>query len=367
MIQPAPLKRINNVLFFLVLITLILYYGRGILILLMFSIFLAMLMAPASNKMEEWGFSRVASTIVSVVIIMVVIAGLLSLIFYQIVAISEDFPNIQKKAESAVAALQEWIKNNFSMTNKEQLNAFQDQVKNILQNAGGFLAGLIKGVATFIGSSVLAVVLTFLLLLKREKYEDFFVMLFKAEQRNEMKEIIRKITKIAQQYLVGRAISIIILTVFYTIGLMVLGIKNAFLLSAIAAMVTFIPYVGPLVGGLLPFAMALITKDSFGPALGVIIVISIAQIIDNYFVTPVVIGGNVNISPFFTIFILIVGGMVWGIAGVILSIPLLGMVKIVFDNVNGLQPYAFLIGDQKDSSVAGNLWNKLKNKLHRES
>ncbi|NJK96632.1 MAG: AI-2E family transporter [Bacteroidales bacterium] len=93
-------------------------------------------------------------------------------------------------------------------------------------------------------------------------------------------------------------ISIIILTIFYFIGLQIIGIKNAFLLSAIAALVTFIPYVGPIIGGLLPFTMALVTEDTFGPALGVIIVISIAQAFDNYVITPLFIGGSVNISPF---------------------------------------------------------------------
>ena len=207
---------------------------------------------------------------------------------------------------------------------------------------------------------MLVLVFTFLFLLHREKYENFFVLMYKDEKREDAKLIIAKISKIAQQYLAGRAISIIILTIFYTIGLLILGIKNAFLLSAIAAIVTFIPYVGPVVGGLLPIFMALVSNDSFGPALGVVVVISLAQLFDNYFIEPYVVGGNVNVSPFFTIFILIVGGLVWGIAGVILFLPLLGMLKIVFDNVEGLYPYAYLIGDQNGDSGTSRIMKKIK-------
>jgi predicted PurR-regulated permease PerM len=207
---------------------------------------------------------------------------------------------------------------------------------------------------------MLVLVFTFLFLLHREKYENFFVLMYKDEKREDAKAIISKVSKIAQQYLSGRAISIIILTVFYTVGLLILGIKNAFLLSAIAAIVTFIPYVGPVIGGLLPFFMALVSNDSFGPALGVLIVISLAQLIDNYFIEPYVVGGNVNVSPFFTIFILIVGGLVWGIAGVILFLPLLGMIKIILDNVEGLYPYAFLIGDQNGDGGSNGIMKKIK-------
>jgi predicted PurR-regulated permease PerM len=101
-------------------------------------------------------------------------------------------------------------------------------------------------------------------------------------------------------------------------------------------------------------------SGSFNLAFWVVVVISAAQIIQNYFIEPTVVGGSVNISPFFTIFILILGGVVWGIAGIILFLPLLGILKIIFENVESLHPYAFLIGDQKDSSAPEQLWEKAK-------
>jgi predicted PurR-regulated permease PerM len=72
------------------------------------------------------------------------------------------------------------------------------------------------------------------------------------------------------------------------------------------------------------------------------------------------VGGSVNISPFFTIFVLILGGLIWGIAGIILFLPLSGIIKIVFENVEGLQPYASLIGDQRESAVHKNTWSQIK-------
>ena len=358
--KSVPLTRINNFLLFVILITVVLYFGKEILILVVFSGFLAMLMAPVSNKLESWGVNRVFSTLLSVLIIVVVISLVLLLITAQVVTFTEDLPSIQKKLEGFISGIQSWIENQFGVSSQQQIKALQEQTKNTISSAGSYLTGMVAGLVTLIGGFTLVLVMTFLFLLHREKYQGFFVMIYKPEKREEAKVIFSKVSKIAQQYLVGRAISIIILTVFYTVGLLILGIKNAFLLSAIAAIVTFIPYVGPVIGGLLPIFMALVTEDSFGPALGVIIVIALAQMFDNYFIEPYVVGGNVNISPFFTILILIIGGLIWGIAGVILFLPLLGMIKIFFDNIDGLQPYAYLIGDQSKFNESGSVMDKLK-------
>lgn len=365
MLKPASLSKINNFLLLAVLITVVAYYGRNIFILLIFSIFLAMLMAPASNKFESWGMSRVFSTLLSVFIIIVAILIVMGLIYTQIAVLTDDLPTIQNKVEGSFSSMQDWVKNNFGINSDRQIAAIKEQLNNLLSNAGKFLTSLITGVVSVIGSSALVLVFTFLFLLNREKYENFFVMLYKDEQRVEVKAMISKISHISQQYLVGRMVSIVILTIFYFIGLLIIGIKNAFLLSAIAALVTFIPYVGPILGGMLPFTMALITEDTIGPAIWVVVVISLAQAFDNYIITPIFIGGSVNISPFFTIFILIVGGLLWGIAGVILFIPLLGMIKIIFDNYEGLQPYSYLIGDQKSDTAANDAWNKIKKKFKR--
>lgn len=358
--KKVSLTHINDVLLFFILLSVVMYFGRTLLILIVFAGFLAMLMAPVANKFESKGVNRVFATLFSVLIIVVVITLVLLLVTAQVVTFTEDLPNIQTKLEELITRTQAWIEGQFGVSPEQQIKALKEQTKNTISNAGSYLTGMLAGIVTVLAGFVLVLVFTFLFLLHREKYENFFVLLYKDEKREDAKVIIANISKIAQQYLAGRAISIIILTIFYTVGLLIVGIKNAFLLAAVASIVTFIPYVGPVIGGMLPFFMAIVSEDSFGPALGVIVVIALAQAFDNYFVEPYVVGGNVNVSPFFTIFILIVGGLIWGIAGVILFLPLLGMIKIVFDNVEGLYPYAYLIGDQNDESGANGLLKKIK-------
>jgi predicted PurR-regulated permease PerM len=201
--------------------------------------------------------------------------------------------------------------------------------------------------------------------MQRNKYENFVVMLYKEDKRNEAKEMIDKISNVAQQYLTGRLAAACLMGILFLIGFSVIGLKNAVVLSLIVAIMTIIPYVGALIGGLIPFFISII-DGSFNQSIWVIIIILAVNVIDHYFIEPYVVGGSVNISPFFTIFVLILGGIIWGIAGIILFLPLSGILKIVFENVEGLQPYASLIGDQRDSSEHKSIWSNLKGMFSRK-
>jgi predicted PurR-regulated permease PerM len=121
-----------------------------------------------------------------------------------------------------------------------------------------------------------------------------------------------------------------------------------------------VPYVGSIVGGVLPFFITLATADSTNAAFAVLIVILCVQAIDNYLIEPNVVGGQVNLSALSTIVILVIGGFVWGVAGMILFIPMLGIAKIVFDHLEGLEPYGYLIGDQQKGSPSGKIMDKIK-------
>jgi predicted PurR-regulated permease PerM len=199
--------------------------------------------------------------------------------------------------------------------------------------------------------------------MQRNKYENFVVMLYTEDKRAEAKEMVDKISKVAQQYLTGRIIAALIMGILFLIGFLIIGLKNALLLSVVVAIMTIIPYVGALIGGLVPFFISII-DGSIDQSIWVVIIVLLVNVIDHYFIEPYVVGGSVSISPFFTIFVLILGGLIWGIAGIILFLPLSGILKIVFENVQGLQPYASLIGDQSDSSEDHTILSKFISRFY---
>ena len=314
-----------------------------------------MLMTPLSNKLENHHISRVFSSIISVLIIVAIFSGAILLLTAQIGNIGKELPIILIRYEELKLDIQSWINDSLGVTTQQ----LKVHTSDAFGTAGSFLTSLVKDTITFIGSLFLVLVFIFLFLMQRDKYENFVVMLYKEEKRTRAKEMIDKISGVAQQYLTGRLVAALIMGILFLIGFLVIGLKNAVLLSVIVAIMTIIPYVGALIGGLVPFFMSII-DGSLSQSIWVVIIILLVNVIDHYFIEPFVVGGSVNISPFFTIFVLILGGVVCGLAGIILFLPLSGILKIVFENVEGLEPYASLIGDQGDSSVHVNLWSKLK-------
>ncbi len=353
---PHPgLARLNKILLFAILISVVLYFGRDFFKLISFAGLLAMLMTPVSNKLENRGISRVFSSVISVMIIVLLCSGVLLLLTAQIGNIGKELPLILMRYEEIKLDIQSWINDSLGVST-EQLRV---HASDVFRSAGSFLGEMVRDTFTFFGSLLLILVFIFLFLMQRNKYENFVVMLYKEEKRDEAKEMIDKISKVAQQYLTGRLAAAAIMGILFLIGFSIIGLKNAVVLSLIVAIMTIIPYVGALIGGLIPLFISLI-DGSFNQSIWVIIIVLAVNTIDHYFIEPYVVGGSVNISPFFTIFVLILGGIIWGIAGIILFLPLSGILKIIFDNVEGLQPYASLIGDQRESSEHKNIWSSLK-------
>lgn len=343
----VSLLRINQILLFVVLATIVLYFGRTILIPVIFAAMLSMLMAPVCRKLDNRGFHRIFSALVCILILFAVFVLVMAIVIGQISSFGDDLSAIEQKSELFFAHIQHYIERQLKISPERQMTILKQQVKSWNQSAGSYVSSVVGGVFGMIAGLAITLVFTFLLLFHKEKYQGFFLKLSKSGDQEKTKMILEKITHVSQQYLTGRAISMIFLFVLYAIALLIIGLKNALLLAGIASLLTIVPYVGPILGGFFPFLMALLTEDSLQPAIWVAITLFIIQAIDNYFVEPYVIGGEVHLTALPTIITIILGGLAWGIAGMILFIPMVAIAKIIFDNVESLRPYAYLIGDEE--------------------
>lgn len=353
------LLRVNQNLLFLVLIVIVLYFGKPILVPLMLGALLAMLMAPVCQTLDNAGLRRSLSTTICIIILIVVLAGLMAIIVAQINSFMENIHLIERKAKELLWQVETFIEQHLNIDRKDQETIAKEQVQNGNGNAG--VAGvIISSFTSTLATMVLMLVYTFLFIYNKEKFETFFVRLYHEEDTDKVRNIVQKISGVGQRYLTGRAISVTILAILYSIALLLIGIKSAILLAGIAAMLTIVPYVGSTLGGLFPFIMALITNNSIHPALMVAGSIILIQTIDNYFIEPNVVGGEVNLSAFASILSIIIGGLIWGIAGMILFLPMTGILKIIFDHVESLKPLGYVIGDERGGGARVSDWLKLK-------
>ena len=338
-------QKANQYLLFIILLGVILFFGRTFLIPIVFAAMLAMLMAPVCRRLDKLGLNRALSSLVCILILGGAIAIAVAIVSAQFSAFADDITLIEKKGKEIIQQGQTFIQEKFGVTPEKQEAAVKQQAKDAGKASGGFIAKFLAGLTTTIASIILTLVFTFLFIYSKEKYGSFFLKLYKDEDPDKVKKIVEKISHVSQQYLTGRAMSITIIAVMYSIGLSIVGIKNAILLACIAALLTVIPYIGTVLGGLFPVMMALVTEDSLQPALMAALVMFIIQTADNYFIEPNIVGGEVNLSALASIISIMAGGMVWGVAGMILFLPMTGILKIICDHVEPLKPFGFVIGD----------------------
>lgn len=355
--------RVNQYLLFFVLAVVVMYFGRTFLIPIVFASMLAMLMAPVCRKLDSWKFPRGLSSFFCILILASVVAGVVAIISAQFSSFAKDMDQIKAKSKELIAETQDVIREKFGVSEQKQKEVVKDQAeqaKNNPKQSGSTVTRILSGITSAVGGIVLTLVFTFLFIYGKEKYESFFLQLFKNQDERKVKKVVGEIAHVSQQYLTGRAMSITIIAVMYSIGLSIVGIKNAIILAGIAALLTVIPYVGTVLGGLFPVMMALVTEDSLQPALMAALVMFIIQTVDNYFIEPNVVGGEVNLSALTSILSIMAGGMIWGVAGMILFLPMAGILKIICDHVEVLQPIGYVIGEEEKEESKIARWFKDK-------
>lgn len=342
----GQLAHLNKALLFLVLGTIVLVYGKPVLVPLFFAIMLAMLMAPVCRWLDGKGLHRIVSCLICVFILLIVFLGMMGIMVGQVSSFITNLSNFETRTDELLFSLQRFIEQNFRISMDQQTAFIKEETRNIGAWVRSYFTSVLKSTVQLVVGLIFTLVLTFLFLLHKEKYNHFFLKFTIGETPRHREKLLATIGTVAQSYLVGRAISILVLFVLYALALVIIGIQNALLLAAVAALFNIIPYLGPVLAAVVPVGIALVTEPTVQPAIWVFVWFAVFQAIDNYFVTPYFLGGETELSALSTIVGMICGGFVWGIAGMILFIPMLSIVKIVFDHVPGLEHYGYLIGDQ---------------------
>lgn len=338
----------NQGLLLVILLTVILYYGRLLLIPLIGAVLLAMLMTPLSNSLEQRGYSRKLSCLLSVLLLLLLFAGMFFIVLAQLTGFVQDLPLFQQKLNALLGWLQGEVEENFNIPAADQTAMIQNETEALNQSLKTYMAqGLQRSLRLLVGL-VVTLFFTFLMLYHREKYHRFFIRLTPGETEADKKALLLSASNVAQQYLKGRAISILFFFVCYLLALLVIGIKGALLLAAVAALANIIPYLGPVLAAVLPTLSALVTEPHWQTAAWVLVVFMLIQAVDNYYVTPYYLGAEVDLSALTTFIAIIVGGMLWGIVGMIIFVPIVSIAKIFFDRIPSLQHVGALIGNVGD-------------------
>lgn len=334
----AP-RLVNYIIIFTFSIS-ILYLAKTILIPLAFAAFLAMLLYPLCKFLER-KLPKLISIIISFLIVFLILSGIFYFLGSQVFNLFENIKDFSENIENIFNKIKHWLDTS-TFAEQFELNFAPSQAGNIIENSGIIQKTLISS-TTFFAFLCLTIVYTFLFLLYRTSIKNFILYHYHGSAKEKVHEIIFKIQKVAQQYFFGITIIVIILGTLNGLGLLMIGLDYPFLFGFFAALLAIIPYIGTFIGGLLPVLYALINYDSLITPLFVLLWYLFVQAIEGNILTPKIVGSQVSLNPLIALIALIAGGVLWGVAGMILFIPFISILKVIFDNISALKPYGVLL------------------------
>ncbi len=323
----------------------ILYIARVIIVPIVFSVIIAILLNPVVNFFTRKWIPRIIAITITLLLTFIIIAIVGVFLVSQISQFGDSWPIIVEKFTAVINNTISWFSEYFNI-NVEKINEW------ILQTKGEIVDGSSNAIGKTLlslGSGLIVLFLipvyVFMILFYKPLILEFVHKLFGSDKRTQVSEIVNQVKIVIQKYLTGLIIEVIIIAVMDIAALLILGIQYAVLIGIIGALLNLIPYVGGLVAVGLPMMIALATETSPWSALYVLILYYAIQLIDNNLIVPVIVSSKVKINALFSVIVVIVGNALWGISGMFLSIPLLAIVKLLFDHIESLKPWGYLLGD----------------------
>jgi len=321
------------------------YIARGIIVPLVFAIIIAVVLHPVSARLEKWGVHRLIAILTAIIGLTILMGGLMALMVSQVSRLSESWPQLVENFSVVINNGILWLSQYLDI-NPDQIHAWIDKSKTELTSTSIYSLGHTLSV---IGTGLVAIfvvpVYVFLLLFYQPIIMEFIRRLFGPDHKKQVQKIITQIRTVIQSYLVGLVIETAIVATLNTAVLLILGIDYALLLGVMGALLNLIPYIGGLIAVALPMMVALATKTSGWYPLYVLGLYYVVQLIDNNYIVPVIVSSKVKINALFSIIVVFAGNALWGVPGMFLSIPLLAVIKLIFDQVEPLKPWGYLLGD----------------------
>ena len=315
---------------------------------------IAYFLDPIADRLEEWGLSRVMATVVITLsglfvfllvflLVLPTLIGQLGQLITQIGQFVENLPETWEK-------LRAWLTAKFPSLDL-QGDFLQEQLANLgsaIQSASSeVVSALLSSVQGIINAIVLVVivpVVSFYMLMDWDRMVAQVDDMLPRDHQETIRKLARDIDKTLASFIRGQGTVCLVLGSFYAIALMLAGLNFGLIVGFIAGLISFIPYVGALVGGALALGLALIqwwsgTEIVDGQTveiginwlrIGIIAgIFAVGQFLEGNILTPKLVGGSIGLHPVWLIFALSVFGSLFGFVGMLVAVPVAAMIGVV--------------------------------------
>ena len=329
----------------LLLIIIFVYVLKGLVVPLLFAIIFSITLLPLCRFLERIRLPRALASILSVIVAGSVISGIIYFIVNQVIVIGTGGEDIGKNFLNIYDSIQAFLEERFGVEPGSITNRLREEGQKALSNAGSYISAAFSSAGGTLANAVLVPLYVFFFLYYRDFFKDFFIRANRSYTAEKTLATLADIYHVIQSYLMGMVMVMGIVAILNTIGLLVMGIQYAWFFGTFAALLLLIPYIGIMIGSIVPALFAIATMDSAWYALGVIGWFQVVQFLEGNFITPNLVGGKVSMNPLVAIISLLLGGMLFGLAGLVLALPLVASLKIILNMDPSTQPFSFIIGE----------------------
>ncbi len=348
------------IIFGLILVCYALFNLQDILEPIAFALIFAILLNPLVSNLQKKGLHKVVAILLALILAIVVVGGILFFISSQLINFGDNLPELKIKFNQNLAQIQGWLEHKINMPIAKQ----QKIITNSLNSSQSLVGKTLGGAFGVLGFILLIPIYVFLLLYYKTLIINFFHEVFAEENTAKVSEVLTETKSAIQSYMVGLLLEALVVAVMNSVALLLLGVEYAILFGVIGALLNMLPYIGGIIAIALPVIMASVTKDGFTTQLGIIGAYTLIQFIDNHFLVPFLVSSRVKINAFFSILVVLLGGALWGVSGMFLSIPFVAILKIIFDRLPEMKPWGKLLGDEVPTRHKGEIW--LRRKLRKQ-
>lgn len=330
----------------LIAVTYILFAGRDVIVpialAMLFSILLRPVVVFLHHKMK---LPNVLASIFAVMLFVIIVGGIIYFVSWQVTDFAGDWDRIKRNFTIHLYHIQKYISSHFGLSMAEQQEYINGATEDGMKSGRAIISSTLVSFTDTLITATLIPIYMFLMLLYRTHFMKFFCKLFDKEHHPKLQEIMGEVKFAVKNYLVGLSIEMLMVSFLTALGLFICDVEYALLLGVITGLLNLIPYIGIMVACLISIFASLTASTDLSIVGGVIIVNLIVQLIDNNILVPMIVSSKVQVNALASIIGIIIGGMIAGVPGMFLAIPIIAIMKVVFDRIKELEPWGYLLGD----------------------
>jgi len=326
----------------------ILWFGQPFFVPLAFAFLIALVLYPICTFFESKGLGKAMSIVLPMILLVLLFAGLIALLSYELVVLTGKWPLIQVQLDTFLQSIQQQLENEFGWTAEKQLIWVKQNLNALTQNAGTYFTETVSTVFKGLFNLIIVPIYVTLILLFRGRLVRFLVDVIPGKVHTIMPLVINDTVKVFSKFIRGMVMVYVIVGLLNSIGLWILGVDNPIMYGMISAIMTIIPYFGIIISALLPITLTWLETESLFQPVGIVIVFTVVQYLEANLIFPYVVGRFVNLNTLVSIAAILLGALIWGVSGMILFLPMFAVFKIFAEHFPELQPWSKLLGNSKE-------------------